>query len=154
MRRPVLLTLALSLLAAGSAAAVEPALGAGERLTYRVGWGLFFAAGEIQIKAQPAPADDGRLRLQVTTTTATRGLARALFTFDAQADALFDVHTGRIESEKESSKSTSRQTDTSVTFDYEKSVINYVNAIDPAKSATLPLPAGDPLDLIMSLVQT
>ena len=131
-----------------------PALGDGEALTYQVGWGIFYHAGEIQIGAHAAPPENGQQRLQVTTTTATHGFAKALYSFEARGDALFDVPTGRLISTVETSKSESKQTKNSVVFDYAKATASYVNEINPTKSTTLPMPAGEPMDLIMSLVQT
>jgi hypothetical protein len=150
----VLLLLFVALLFRASPLGAAPTLGAGEQLTYRVGWGLFFGAGEIKITADEAPPEKGHLQLEVITTTRTRGLARMIYPFDADADALFDIHTGRMVSTVEKSKSESKETHTNVTFDYARGVAKYVNEIDPAKSADLPMPAGNPADLIMSLVQT
>ncbi|MEY2877705.1 MAG: hypothetical protein RLZZ15_85 [Verrucomicrobiota bacterium] len=143
---------------AASIAAAEPrlALGDGESLTYRVGWGLLTGAGEIKIAAAAVPpsAADATARLQVTTTTATKGFTHAFYTFEARAEALFDVKTGRLVSGTETSKAPKKETKTSIEFDYAKSVATYANLLNPAKNLTLPLPPGDPLDLIMSLVQT
>ena len=154
MRLNPLLLLPALLLASAAPLGATPALGDGESLTYRVSWGIFFHAGEISISAHAAPPENGHPRLQVTTTTATRGLARVLFTFDARADSFFDVHTGRLLSTVETSKSAKKETRNSVVFDYAKSTASYVNEITPDKTTTLPMPAGEPMDLIMSLVQT
>jgi hypothetical protein len=144
----------LPLLATLRPAAATPALGEGESLVYRVGWGIIFGAGEIRIAASEAPPENGRLRLLVTTTTTTRGLARIIFPFQARADALFDVPTGRLLTTTESSKSDRKETKDTVTFDYAKSLASYVDQLNPQRTTTLPMPAGEPLDLIMSLVQT
>jgi Protein of unknown function (DUF3108) len=154
MRSPAPFFVFFLLLAAGRPLCATPALGDGESLTYRVGWGIFFGAGEIKISAKAAPPEDGHLRLDVTTTTSTRSIARALFTFDARADALFDVHNGRLLSTNESSKSDTKKTKSSIVFDYAKSTASYVNEINPDRTTTLAMPAGEPLDLIMSLIQT
>ncbi|HWA08879.1 MAG TPA: DUF3108 domain-containing protein [Opitutaceae bacterium] len=152
MRSPLFLSLSVFALALPLRGA--PALSDGESLTYRVSWGIFFHAGEIKIDAHTAPPEGGRPRLLVTTTTATRGLASALFTFNARADALFDGESGRLLSKIETSKSDSKETKNSIVFDYAKSTATYVNGMDASKNATLAMPAGDPVDLIMSLVQT
>jgi hypothetical protein len=143
-----------TLLATAAPLPATPSLGDGETLVYRVGWGIIFGAGEIKIAAREAPPEAGQLRLLVTTTTTTRGLARMLFPFQARADALFDVHTGRLLTTTESSKSDRKQTKDTVTFDYAKSTASYVNEITPDRTTTLTMPAGEPMDLIMSLVQT
>ncbi|MES1166703.1 MAG: DUF3108 domain-containing protein [Pseudomonadota bacterium] len=154
MRPPLRLFLSALLLSAGGLLRAGPALGDGESLTYRVGWGLFFGAGEIRIAGKAAPPEAGQPRLDVTTTTSTRGLARVLFTFDARADAIFDLQSGRLLSTTEASKSDTKKTKNSVVFDYKKATASYVNEINPDKTTTLPMPAGEPLDLIMSLIQT
>jgi hypothetical protein len=154
MRPLSCLLLSVLLLAAGRPLRATPALGNGESLTYQVGWGIFFSAGEIKITAREVPPEDGHLRLAVSTTTATRGIARVIFPFTAQADAVFDVHTGRLLMTTETSKSERKSTKNSVTFDYASSTASYVNEISPDKTTTLPMPPGEPLDLIMSLIQT
>jgi hypothetical protein len=144
----------LLLLATTATWAADPALHDGEKLTYKVGWGIFPHAGEIKISAQNEPITDAPTKLRVTTTTATTGLAHSLYTFEARAEAVIDPKTGRLLTNMETSKAPNRETKNSVIFDYIKSTASYVNAINTAKDATLNVPPGDPLDLIMSLVQT
>lgn len=149
MRLPVLLMAVTPALCAA-----EPALRSGEAMTFRVGWGVFFHAGEIKISADATAAADGSAQLRVATTTETKGLARALYTFTARADALFDGKTGRLLTYSEMTKTQNRETKNDVAFDYTKATANYVSTFNPERNATLTLPAGDPFDLIMSLVQT
>ena len=143
----------LLLVATTAVSAAQPALRDGEELTYKVSWGIFFRAGEIKISAQAAPSDGAPL-LRVTTTTETKGLARALYTFEARAEALLDARTGRLLTNTESSQTPNKETKSTVIFDYARATAAYANAFDSAKDTTLALPPGDPLDLIMSLVQT
>lgn len=149
MRLPVMF-----LLVTTTTFAAQPALRDGEAMTFRVGWGLFFNAGEIKISAQSATAGSNGPQLRVTTTTETKGFARALYTFEGRAEALLDAKTGRLLTNVETTKAPNKETKNSVTFDYAKSTAAYVNAVDSAKDTTLTVPPGDPLDLIMSLVQT
>ncbi len=142
------------LLATAAGHAAEPALRHGETLTYKVGWGIFPHAGEIMISAKNTDATDGAPRLRVTTTTETTGFARALFTFEARAEAMLDPKTGRLLSNTETSKAPNKETKHSVAFDYTNSTAAYVDAISSDQNATLIVPSGEPLDLIMSLVQT
>ena len=130
----------------------EPALFDGESLTYKVGWGLFLHAGEISISAQIAPTVPEALC--VTTTTATRGVARVLFKFEGRAEALLEAKTGRLLSNIETSRAPNKETKVSVTLDYASLTAHYVNGLNAEKNTTIALPPGDPLDLIMSLVQT
>lgn len=132
----------------------KPALEPGEALTYRVGWGLLIGAGEIKIRADTLPPPDGASRLQVVTTTATRGFARALFPFDARAASVYDGTTGQLLLTSETSKSEKKETQVSVSFDYPKLAATSTGSRHPEGPVVLKMPAGDPQDLIMSLVQT
>lgn len=145
--------LALLFLSASLLEATPLALSHGEVLTYRVGWGLFIHAGEITIAARredapPAP------ELHVTTTTSTRGFLRGFFPFDATGESRFSLSDGRILGASEESVSKKKQTRQSLTFDYVRGKAAYVNAVRPERNAELDLPEGNPMDLIMSLVQT
>ncbi len=148
------LALCLFLLATSAALAADPALRDGESLTYKVGWGIFPHAGEIKISAEAVKSDDSPPKLKVTTVTATMGLAHSLYTFEARAEAMLDPQTGRLLTNTETSKAPNKETKNTVTFDYAKSTAVYASTTHPHKNATLTVPAGDPLDLIMSLVQT
>ncbi|MFI5357214.1 MAG: DUF3108 domain-containing protein [Opitutales bacterium] len=129
------------------------ALQDGEQMTFRVGWGLFIGAGEIRIAARTEELK-GRPQLRVVTTTATGGLLRTFFPFDARSESIFDPRTGRIQMSTESSQAKYKQTSQSLVFDYTHRRASYINDVDPAKSAVLAVPPGEPMDLIMSLVQT
>ena len=72
----------------------------GERLTFRVSWAIVPGAGEIKISASQNAAAS---QLIVTTTTATRRLAKMLLPFEAEAKSVFDLQTGRLVSLHETS---------------------------------------------------
>ncbi|MEO6567942.1 MAG: DUF3108 domain-containing protein [Opitutaceae bacterium] len=136
------------------ALAAEPALKPGESLTFRVSWGVFQHAGDITITAgSTAAIGKSAPQLQVITTTATRGVARALYKFQARAESLYDPATGRLLLINESSETTDKQTKISTSFDYLKHNATYTNAKDSGP-VVLTMPGGEPQDLIMSLVQT
>lgn len=125
----------------------------GETLTYKVSWAVLPGAGEIKITAQndlsgPTP------RLRVITTTNTRGLAKILLPFEAKAESIFDASTGRLSSLTESNQQRNKHSAHSVSFDYAASLARYTPDVPDPKSRSLPLPAGEPLDLITCLVQT
>ena len=108
---------ALLLLAALPAAMAQLPLRDGEAFTFKISWAILPGAGEIKVSAAtdrsgPAP------RLVVSTTTRTRGLARVLLPFDAQADSFFDQGSGRLVALTESSEQRNKQAAHSVTFDY------------------------------------
>jgi hypothetical protein len=137
-----------------SSTTAQPALLPGEALTYRVSWGIFFTAGEIKIFAEPAPAAILSDRILNVTTTATRGFARALYAFDARAEALVEAPTGRLISHVETTTTKEKQTRHVTTLDYTKRLALYRDEIEPGRNLDVPLPPGDPLDLIMSLITT
>jgi hypothetical protein len=150
-----LLALFLFAVAIGGRAAPAPALPLrdGERLTYRVSWALVPGAGEIKIAGNqdnsgPAP------RFVVSSSTATRRLARMLLPFDAEAKAIFDPVSGRMLELDERSFMRGKHAAHRVTFDYDKHQAIYLPTLPPGDPRILPMPAGNPTDLIMGLLQT
>jgi len=125
----------------------------GEQLTYRVSWAIVPGAGEIKISAHHETAGP-EPRLVVTTTTATRGIARWLLPFTANADSVFDLQTGHLVSLRERNETREKTTEHSVSFNYATREANYVSIEGEGKSQVIPIPAGDPTDLIMGLLQT
>lgn len=145
----VIIVLTLS----GQMAADPIALGDGEQMTFRVGWGIFTKAGEIKIMAEREPTDTGH-ELRVTTTTETKGFLENFFPFEARAVACFERETGLLMHSTESSKSKRKETKQSLTFDYTVRTAKYFNEVEQEKSKELDIPPGQPMDLITSLVQT
>ncbi len=125
----------------------------GEQLVYRVSWAIVPGAGEIKIEATREESAAGP-RLKVVTTTATRRLARMLLSFDARAESIFDLRTGRLISLQESSTQREKKSQHEVHFDYSAREATYrvLGASEPERK--LAMPAGDPMDLIMGLLQT
>jgi len=146
----------LLFLALVSAAVAAPFTGMrpGEKFTYKVGFAIFPRAGEITISAAAAQDDSGRDLLRVTTAIASRGLVRGLYPFDNQAECTIDLATGRLLHVKESGEDPKRATDSETVFDYEQHVARHVDRSRPGRSADIPIPAGDPIDLITALVST
>lgn len=124
----------------------------GEHLTYRVSWAVVPGAGEIKIDASTSPTDPQQLI--VTSTTATRGLAKLLLPFQARADSVFDLASGRLLALREKAMTRAKPAERDVTFDYERREANYHRLVPPEPPRALPFPAGEPLDLIMALLQT
>ena len=140
-------------LAVAAPAAVPLPLQDGEKLTYRVSWAVVPGAGEIQISAQ-RDATSPTPRLVVKTTTATRKLARWLLEFDAEARSIFDLQTGQLVSLYEQSTQKGKKSEHTVTFNHPARQATYRASDEGNKPRVLAMPAGDPLDLMMGLLQT
>ncbi len=125
----------------------------GETFIYKVGFAFFFHAGDITISAH-AQQLDGVPVMSVTTDTKSRGIVRDFYAFDNKAEVLIDQATGRMLRVKESGSDPKRATDTEIVFDYAAHVARYTDRVRPERSAVIPIPAGDPVDLISALVQT
>jgi hypothetical protein len=123
----------------------------GERLTYRVSWAIVPGAGTIKISAQQDPAKN---QLIVTTNTATRGLAKRLLPFEAEANSIFDLKTGRMVSLRETNIAKGQRSEHTVSFDYETRKATYTTAGSAEKPREIDIPPGDPTDLMMGLLQT
>lgn len=150
--RAVFVFVLLNIFAAGARAASALPLADGEHFTFRVSWAIVPGAGEIKIDAlHPAGTTD---RLNVTTTTATRGFAKMLLPFQARADSLFDRRTGRLISLHEKASTRGKETEHKVAFDYTKREATYTPVVPAASDRALPIPAGEPTDLIVALLQT
>lgn len=159
MRLPRSLCLLLPLVlgagmgAAPLAAAEALALGNGEQLTYRVGWGLLPVVGRITIAAALVRGPEDTV-MRVITTTATRGVVRGFFPFDAQGESLFDATDGRLLASSESSSLRDKNTKTSMVFNYAAGTARFTDDVQPKNTRTVRMPPGDPSDLILGLVQT
>jgi len=152
----VLLRLPLLLVCSALSVAAAPFTGMvnGERFTYKVGFAIFPHAGDITISAQAEQSADGRALMRVTTETASRGLVRGVYEFDNLANVLIEVASGRALSIRETGEDPKRKSDSETVFDYEKRIAHHVDRGRPERSVDLPIPDGDPIDLISALVQS
>lgn len=130
-----------------------PPIGDGERLVYRVSWAIIPGAGRITVDGESLRDASGAKLFSVTTDTETRGLARFILPFTARARSFYDGPSGRLVFYAESSQLRQRESYHSMTFDYARHRVQYVDRGNPANSRYLPLPAGDPMDLINSLLE-
>ena len=154
MMKPLLiLLLAVLMVSPGRTQDAISLLKPGETLTYNVGWGPLGQAGEIKIDAQ-ADVVNGQPQILVQTKTRTRGFIRTLFSFDGSAQTRFDARSGRLLSAAATTASKGKNTRASMTLDYAKREIGYVDHLNPKRSTNLPLPAGAPMDLITALIQS
>ena len=129
------------------------ALAPGESLKYRVRWGIFGNAGVITVAAQKEEVA-GLPQIRVSTHTMTRGLVRGLYLFDGDGDCVFDARNGRLIAISASSSSSKKATKTVAFFDYASKTVQYIDAFRPERNTELPLPAGNPMDLITCLIET
>jgi len=154
--RPVLRFL-FALLLATSAATMSgapfTAFRDGETFTYKVGFAIFSHAGDIVISAH----DDhtgGRNLMRITTDTRSNGFVRGLYEFDNKAEVVIDRATSRLQSVTEKGADPKRATDTEFVVDYAKRIARFTDRVRSDRSGEIPLPPGDPIDLISALVQT
>lgn len=141
-------------LAGSLAAAPFTAFRDGEKFTYRVSFAIFSRAGEITIEADATVDAANRPLMRIMSTTSSRGFVRGLYTLDNLAEVVIDQQSGRLLSARESGRDSKRSTDSETIFDYETKVARHVDRSRPGRSGEIPIPEGDPLDLISALVQT
>jgi len=139
--------------AVAAAAAPFTAIRDGESFTYKIGFAFFSKAGELSIMARHESLN-GVDVARVSTETTSRGVVRSLYKLDNQAEVVIDRASGRMLSTKESGADSKRATDTETTFDYTKRVARHTDRVRTERSRDIPIPAGDPLDLISALIQT
>ncbi len=88
----------------------------------------------------------------MTTVTSTWGLARGLFTFDGRGESVYNMKSGLLMSSGEWSKYRKKEVKNSMLFDYGNGTATYTDDIHPANSRVIPMPQGDPSDLILALI--
>lgn len=129
------------------------ALHPGEAFQYKVAWAVLPGAGEIRINVTDEVVD-GTKRLNVTTTTETKGLARLLMRFEAKGEAIYDESTGQCVMLHELSRVKKKTSEHYVTFDYAQKKAIYTPGSWTTESRELPMPDGNPADLITALIST
>lgn len=144
---------ALLLAATFGRAAPFTAFRDGETFTYRVGFAIFSHAGEIIIAAHDEKRDGVEV-MRITTDTKSRGFVRALYSFDNKAEVVIEKATGRMLHVRESGEDPKRATDTDIVFDYKTRIATFTDRVRTERSAEIPIPEGNPVDLISALVQT
>ncbi len=150
MKKSWLLLFSLPLLAG---AAPFTAFRDGESFTYKVSFAIFSRAGEIVIAAHDEKLAGADV-MRVTTDTKSRGFVRGVYAFDNKAEVLIHKASGRMLHVKESGADPKRATDTETVFDYQTRIARHTDRVRTGRSAEIPIPGGDPVDLISALVQT
>jgi hypothetical protein len=124
----------------------------GETFSYKASFLFLSHIGDITIAAQEQQLD-GRAVMCVTTDTKTRNLS-LIYTYYNQAQVVFDRKTGQLLSVKEKGADSKRASDTELVFDYATRTAQYTDRVRTERSTVMPIPEGDPVDLISALVQT
>ncbi len=125
----------------------------GEELQYRVAWALLPGAGEIRLRAE-RQEDPAGARLRVVTETRTLGLARMLLPFEARATADFTLADGRLHWLREETRQRGERRAHQVAFDYAAGHALWTADDATAATRALPLPPGEPADMILGLLRT
>ena len=128
-------------------------IGNGETLTYSVRWGFIPSVGRIKITADILGEGPDQV-LRVTTTTASWGIARGIFPFDARGESVYNVASGLLLSSTQWSAYRDKVVKNSIIFNYGKMTAAFTDEIHPEKSHSMKMPSGDPSDLILALIQT
>ena len=146
-----LLLLALS--ARLLSAAPYSALRDGEFFRYRAGWGPFAHAGEITVSArylpEPPPAS-----VRLLMVTATRGFIHHFYHYENRSEAWLDAATGRIRNITDRSTGGDQPINATVHFDYAARRASYRDADNAKRNSDIPIPDGEPIDLLSALIQT
>ena len=130
------------------------AFGDGERLVYKVSWGIL-GAGEIVISAKAETSPDGKPLMRITNTVASKGLVRSMYRFDNRAEVLIERETSRMLWVSEKGMERSRPTESRTDFDYAANLAHFKDAYRPNRDRDIPLtPEALPMDLLSALVQT
>jgi hypothetical protein len=152
LRFPKPLVLLFALVFTLTLQAAPISFGDGERFHFRVSWGLFSHAADITIAARTEHLA-GLPQIRVATTTSTRGFIRKLYSFDGQAESIFDGNDGRMLAATASTSTKKKRTRAMAVFDYPAANVRYEDYLRPERSINIPLPDGQPMDLITSLIE-
>lgn len=130
------------------------AFGDGEKLVYKVSWGII-GAGEIEISAKAETSPDGKALMRITNSMSSKGMVRGVYRFDNKAQALIEIETGRMLSTSESGVDRSKPTESRTDFDYAANLARHKDTYRPGRNRDIPFATGaEPMDLLSALVQT
>lgn len=152
IRRSLFLPL-LALMLAGAGPASASPFRDGERMVFRVAWGMFSSAASVTISAEDEVVE-GSPQMRVTTETQTRGFIRLVYPFESRMESYFDLHSGRLMEARATTSTPRKETEAEIAFDYSSGTASYIDHRDPERATTLELPPGLPMDLITGLVNT
>lgn len=128
------------------------AMGPGEVLRYKVKYGLL-TAGEIVVSARSDEVA-GLPQIRIATHTKTRGFVRGIYEYDGDGECVFDARDGRLLAINTSTTTPKKSTKTSAFFDYADKTVQYTDYFRPERNVEIPIPPGNPMDLITCLIET
>jgi hypothetical protein len=143
-----------ALVAMNTSAEPFTAFGDGERLVYKVSWGII-GAGKIIISAKAETGPDGKPLMRITNTIGSTGMVRSMYRFDNASEILIERDTGRMLWSAEKGQERDKKTESRTDFDYAANLARHKDTYRPGRDREIPFTAGaEPMDLISALVQT
>lgn len=131
------------------------AFGDGEKLVYRVGWGVLTGAGQITIAARAESGEGGKPLMRITLTTESKGIVRGVYKYESVAEVLLEQETGRLLWAKEVGNNRGKPVDSRTDFDYAANIARHRDVHRPGRNRDLVLkPEIIPVDLVSTLVAT
>jgi hypothetical protein len=153
------LVLALPLAAAQDASTSSPMsasdplsfLRPGEKLVFKLGWGLVSSAGETTIETfrRETPEDPARVRV----LTESRGIVKTFYPLENDSTCYIDPETGRPQRIEITGRDGKRETKSTTIFDYEAGEVRHTDDIRPHRSGTAELPDEPVYDIMVTMLQ-
>jgi hypothetical protein len=123
----------------------------GEAFKYRVSWGWFSHAGDVDIEVFLDRTHSEFFR--VVTTLSTQGPMRWLHKVNNRTVSLLSTNPLRIHSTTAVTAEGKRRGDEITTFDYEAGVAHFTDRLRPEKSKTVPLDHPCLLDIMSGVLR-
>ena len=123
----------------------------GERLVFKLGWGIVYPAGQTTIETLAPEGPGAPVRVRVLTES--RGLVRSLYPLENDSKSLIDPRTGRPQKIVISGRDGKRETSSTTEFDYEAGLVTHTDDIRPHKSGTAKLPEETVYDIMVTMLK-
>lgn len=125
---------------------------AGESFSYRAQWGWFRKAGKISFSTE-ASDDPDQPAMIVKTETASAGMIRRFYPMTLVATTILDTENWRMLRNETRGKVRSDESATVTLFDFERSLMNYEDEIEPERNRIRELPYDCPVDYSSAFLQ-
>ena len=123
----------------------------GEKLVFKLSWGLVSGAGLTTIETLPPEGSDGLVRVRVTTES--RGLVKALYPLQNDSTCYIDPKTGRPMRTEIEGHGGSRESRSTTIFDYEEGLVKHTDHVRPHRSGTAELPNETAYDIMVTMLK-